>query len=225
MPNHPERERLEAGASALGIALDPQQLNALICYLDLLERWNAVYNLTAIRSREEMLILHLLDSLAIVPHVVRLGAARILDVGAGAGLPGIPLAIALPEVRVTLVDSVGKKVAFMNQAILQLKLQARAIHARVEALTDEEKYDCITSRAFSSLRKLLESAGRLLADGGTILAMKGGIPTGEIDDLPTGWRLDATIQLTVPGLNAQRSILLLSPQAFESPLHTGRSRV
>jgi len=203
-------EQLERGQAALGLQLSGPQQVLLVDYLALLEKWNSVYNLTAVRDPRQMLPLHLMDSLAIVPLVRRLGLRRVLDVGAGAGLPGIPLAIAMPEVQVDMVDAVQKKVAFQSQVKAELKLpNIHSHHARVEALTLTEKPDGIVSRAFSDLAALVALAGHLLAPGGRILAMKGQLPERESAALPAQWRVVETVELHVPELEAQRCVLVL----------------
>ena len=201
---------LSAGLSALQVSLDPERQERLIDYLDLLEKWNSVYNLTAIRKRQDMLSAHLLDSLAIVPLIERLGVHHVLDVGAGAGLPGIPLAIALPALRVDLVDAVQKKTAFQTQVKAQLLLtNLHCHHARVEALTLPKSPDCIVSRAFSELADMVRLAGGLLAPGGVMVAMKGQLPQQEMAALPAPWRVAQVQPLQVPGLDAQRCAVVL----------------
>lgn len=203
-------ERLEQGQAALGLQLSAAQQSLLIDYLAMLEKWNSVYNLTAVRDPQQMLTLHLMDSLAIVPLVRRLGLRHVLDVGSGGGLPGIPLAVSMPEIRVAMVDTVQKKVAFQNQVKAELKLlNIRSYHARVEALTLTERPDCIVSRAFSELAVLVTLAGHLLAPGGRILAMKGQQPERESAALPADWRLVETVDMQVPELDAQRCVLVL----------------
>lgn len=203
-------ERLDQGQAALGLQLSAAQQSILLDYLAMLEKWNLVYNLTAVRDPQQMLTLHLLDSLAIVPLVRRLGLRHVLDVGSGGGLPGIPLAVAMPELRVEMVDTVQKKVAFQSQVKAELKLpNIHSHHARVEALTLAERPDGIVSRAFSELASLVTLAGHLLAPGGRILAMKGQLPERESAALPAGWRISETVDLRVPELDAQRCVLVL----------------
>lgn len=200
-------DRLALGAAALGLDLDGVQRERLGRYLALLEKWNRVYNLTAIRERERMVTHHLLDSLAIAAYV---RGPRVLDVGSGAGLPGIPLAIARPELRLTLVDANRKKAAFMQQAIAELALPNAAVAAvRVEAWETEVRFDTIVSRAFAELADLVTGSIRLLAPGGVIAAMKGVHPHEEIERLPPGVRVARVIRLEVPGLDAERHLVLV----------------
>jgi len=198
---------LAHGIASLGLALGGAQRARLDQYLLLLEKWNRVYNLTAIRDRDRMITHHLLDSLAVVPHVRGL---RVLDVGSGAGLPGIPLAIANPALRVTLLDSNHKKVAFMRQAIGELGLANAAVVAeRVESWPTEARFDTIVSRAFAELGEFVASCARLLAPGGVFAAMKGVHPHEEIERLPAGYRVEQVIRLEVPGLDAERHLVVV----------------
>lgn len=198
------RPELESGLSELGLATtlaDP-----LMAYLALLQRWNQTYNLTAIRDPREMLVKHLLDSLAMHPHVASINT--LADLGAGAGLPGIPLAIALPELQVTLVESNGKKARFLREAVRQLQLgNVKVAESRIEAFNAPGQFDAITARALATLPLILELGGHLLASGGRLLAMKGALPTDEIVALPAGWRLLAAHPLQVPGLGAERHLV------------------
>jgi 16S rRNA (guanine527-N7)-methyltransferase len=200
-------DRLALGAAALGLNLDAAQRARLEQYLGLLEKWNRVYNLTAIRGRERMITHHLLDSLAIAPHV---RGPRLLDVGSGAGLPGIVLAIANSALEVTLLDSNQKKAAFMRQAIGALALGNAAVVAeRIESWETSKSFDTIVSRAFSDLGEFVAAAARLLAPGGLFAAMKGVHPHEEIERLPGGFRLARVIRLQVPGLDAERHLVLV----------------
>ena len=218
------RNQLAAGATDLDIDLLPSQLDQLLAYLDLIQKWNKVYNLTAVRDPADMLTHHLLDSLAVVAPLRRQLAAmscrqagadepqcaeplfRLLDVGSGAGLPGIVIAICCPEVSVDCVDTVAKKAAFINQAAVTLKLpNLRSIHARVENLT--EQYDVISSRAFASLPDFTTWSAGALKEGGVWLAMKGQHPQPEIDALKADVAVFHVEQLTVPGLDAERCIV------------------
>ena len=167
---------------SVGLSLDltQTQIENLISYLELLYKWNKVHNLTAIRNKEEMVYRHILDSLSIVSYV----SGGVLDVGSGPGLPGIPLAIACPEIKVMTLDSNGKKVRFMEQVRLQLGIEnLQVIHARVEAFKVYEKFDVIVSRAFSSLREMFINTRHLLDENGFFLAMKGRYPTEELQEL------------------------------------------
>lgn len=200
------RADLITGAAALGCPLDDAQADRLLGYLDLLARWNKVYNLTALREPAQMLTHHLLDSLAVLPHV---RAGRLLDVGSGAGLPGIPLALARPGMHVTMLDASNKKASFMQQAIIELGLKnAEALHTRVEDLKPELPFDQIVSRAFSDLSEFVRLTGHLLAPGGEWLAMKGLYPNEELAQLK-GARLKADHRLRVPELDAERHLIVL----------------
>ena len=202
-------DTLQAGAAELGLDLDGAQLQQLLAYLDLLQKWNKVYNLTAVRDPAEMLTHHLLDSLAAIPPLRRHtggNAFRVLDVGSGGGLPGVVIAICCPELQVDCVDTVAKKAAFIQQAAVQLKLpNLRGVHARVENLAGP--YDVICSRAFASLSDFVSWSGGALAPGGVWLAMKGKRPNDEMGALPPQAEVFHVEQLTVPGLAAERCIV------------------
>jgi 16S rRNA (guanine527-N7)-methyltransferase len=198
------RPDLESGLRQLG--LDAALAAPLLAYLALLARWNATYNLTAIRDPREMLVKHLLDSLAMQPYVRDL--ATLADLGTGPGLPGIPLAIATPALQVTLVESNGKKARFLREAVRQLKLaNVQVAESRIEAFRPEATFDAITARALATLPLILELGGHLPGPNGRLLAMKGVLPEDEIAALPAGWRLQAVHPLTVPGLGAERHLL------------------
>ena len=204
-------EQLKRGLIALGLTLAPETQQRLLDYLALIEKWNRVYNLTAIRETEKMVSHHLLDSLAAAPH---LRAGRLLDVGSGAGLPGIPLAIAYPEFQVTLLDSNHKKAAFLNQAVIELRLANAAVCAeRIESWQTEERYDVIISRAFADIGEFLRIAGHLLAPGGVFAAMKGLYPYEELDRLPPGYKLKQVLPLAVPGVEGARHLALIEADA------------
>lgn len=201
-------QRLLAGAQKLGVKLDETQQEQLLEYLSLLHKWNGVYNLTAIRDPEQMLIQHLLDSLTVVPAFD--SARQVLDVGAGAGLPGIVLAIARPDITVALIDTVQKKTAFLNQVKSELGLSNVTVHSgRVEQLPSTQKYDVITSRAFASLSDFVTWSGHLLAENGRFLAMKGTHPQEEIEKLPENWQVTGVKPLEVPELKAQRHLIVI----------------
>lgn len=181
-----------------------------IHYLDLLSRWNKIYNLTSIRDPNEMVMLHILDSLSINPY---LHGTRILDVGTGAGLPGIPLAIMQPEKKFTLMDSNSKKTRFLTQVVLELKLtNVEVIHSRCEDLRQEQGFDSILSRAFASLRVMLEATHHLIARHGIFLAMKGIYPESEIQEIPQGVKLLAVHKLVINGLAAERHLVCLAKE-------------
>jgi 16S rRNA (guanine527-N7)-methyltransferase len=200
---------LRRGLLALGVGASDEQVERLERYLALLEKWNRVYNLTAIREPERMVTHHVLDSLAILPHV---RGPRILDVGSGAGLPGIPLALASPDFAVTLLDSNHKKVAFLQQAVAELRLaNAAVVAARVESWQSDARFDTVVSRAFADLGEFVAAAARLLAPGGIIAAMKGIHPRDEIERLPAGFRVRDVVKLDVPLLDAERHVALVEP--------------
>lgn len=198
------RTDLDAGLQALH--LDPALAEPLARYLALLLRWNAAYNLTAIRDPREMVTKHLLDSLAMAPFVA--SVSTLADLGTGAGLPGIPLAIAVPGLRVTLVESNGKKARFMREALRTLGLgNAEVAESRIETLDRPGAFMAITARALATLPQILALGGHLLAPEGVLLAMKGARPDDEIAALPAGWVLRAIHPLTVPGLDADRHLV------------------
>jgi 16S rRNA (guanine527-N7)-methyltransferase len=198
---------LARGAAALGLALAPTAQAKLLDYLALLQKWNRVYNLTAVRKPADMVTRHLLDSLAVAPHV---SAARLLDVGSGAGLPGVPLALAHPGMRVTLLDSSQKKAAFLRQAVIELGLaNVEVVCERVEAWRPGRVFETVITRAFASLAEFAAAAGHLVAPGGRLAAMKGALLRAEIVRLPQGWRVARTLALRVPGLGARRHLVLL----------------
>lgn len=200
---------LAAGIVALGVDVAAGAQQRMLDYLALVGKWNQSYNLTAVREPGKMLTHHLLDSLAVLPHVI---GNRILDVGSGAGLPGIPLALARPEWRVTLLDANHKKATFLRQAIIELKLDnAEVVCERVETWTPPQPFDTVVSRAFSDLAEFLALAGRLCARTGIVIAMKGIYPHEELAQLPGNFRLRNVVSLRVPGLDAERHAALLQP--------------
>jgi 16S rRNA (guanine527-N7)-methyltransferase len=203
------RAELDAGLAAL--ALDPALATPLLAYLDLLQRWNRAYNLTAVRDPREMVVRHLLDSLAMHPFVAD---GTLADLGTGPGLPGIPLAIAKPGLRVTLVESNGKKARFLREAVRTLGLaNAEVAESRIEALDCPGAFDAITARALATLPQILALGGHLLQADGRLLAMKGARPDDEIAALPPGWRLESVQPLTVPGLAAERHLVTVAKTA------------
>lgn len=209
--------RLRAGAEALALGLGDAQLQRLMEFLALLQKWNKVYNLTAVRDPQEMLTHHLLDSLAAVAplrrHVAQAGLpapVRLLDVGSGGGLPGVVFAICCPEVDVSCVDTVGKKAAFIQQAAVALKLpNLHGVHARVETLTTP--FDVVSCRAFASLVDFTHWSRSALAPHGAWLAMKGKHPEDELAVLPPEIDVFHVEQLQVPGLEAERCIVWMRP--------------
>ena len=207
-------DTLRSGAAALGLALSEGQLEQLLAYLALLQKWNRVYNLTAVRDPQDMLTHHLLDSLAAVGPLLRhtrARAAKVLDVGSGGGLPGVVLAICRPELEVRCVDTVGKKAAFIQQVAASLKLpHLQGVHARVETLAGP--FDVIASRAFAALPDFVRWSRQALAPGGVWMAMKGKLPQAEIDALPADVQVFHVEPLQVPGLAAERCMVWLRPQ-------------
>jgi 16S rRNA (guanine527-N7)-methyltransferase len=221
MPTHAQEAPLRAGLAALQLALSERQVAQLLAYQDLIQKWTQVYNLTAVRDPADMLTHHLLDSLAAVPPLQRelavLRAAgrglasRVLDVGSGAGLPGVVFAICVPDLEVHCVDAVGKKAAFIQQVAAVLRLRnLHGIHARVETLTTP--FDVVSCRAFASLPDFVTwSRSALAAPQGVWLAMKGKRPQDEIAALPAGVGVFHVEPLTVPGLDAERCIVWMRP--------------
>ena len=200
-------DQLQRGLIALGLTLERDIQQRLLDYVALIEKWNRVYNLTAIREPEKMVSHHLLDSLAVAPH---LHARRLLDVGSGAGLPGIPLALANPDMHVALLDSNHKKAAFLNQAVMELKLKNAEVCAeRVESWQAQNKFDVIISRAFSDMAEFVRITRHLLAPGGIYAAMKGLHPYEEIDKLPPDLKVLQVLPLAVPGLEGARHLVLI----------------
>jgi 16S rRNA (guanine527-N7)-methyltransferase len=203
---------LAQGVDELGLELSDAQLDKLLDYVALLGKWNAVYNLTAIRDPRQMLIQHILDSLSIVPHFIGREPSSVLDVGSGGGLPGIVLAIVLPTWTVTVNDIVHKKTAFQSQAKVELGLgNLSVVTGRVETLKPgvevPAKFDVIVSRAFAELADFVTLARHLVAEQGAIWAMKGLRPDGEIERLPAGAHVKQIIRLKVPSLDAERHLI------------------
>ena len=199
------QEKLSQGLQALGIALDDDTQTKLLDYLALLQKWNKVHNLTAVRDPNDMVTLHLLDSLAVLPHIRE---GRLLDVGSGAGLPGIPLAIVRPDLQVTVMDSNHKKASFMRQAKAVLGIgNLGVVCGRVEEFRPEHKFDMVISRAFSDLAEFMRLTAHLCAEGGVWLAMKGVYPHEELAQVPG--RKAEVVPLIVPGLEAQRHLVFL----------------
>ncbi len=198
---------LRAGLAALSLELDDEKVTKLLQYLELLQKWNKVYNLTAIRDPQEMLVKHLLDSLAVVPHIT---PTRLIDVGTGGGLPGIPLAICYPDATIDLLDSNSKKTRFLIQAKAELGLtNTQVIHGRVEEYHPEPLYDAVISRAFAALEDMLYWTNDLLPAGGVWWAMKAQKDFEPLDVLPQNAKLDEQIELSVPGLEAERRLIKL----------------
>jgi len=220
------RHRLAAAAEALGLALDAPTLDQLMAYLQLLQRWNRVYNLTALRDPDEMLSHHLVDCLAVLGPLRRQLArlppgapVRMLDVGSGGGLPGVVLAVVEPRWQISCVDTVAKKANFIRQVAAEMRLpNLQGLHARVEALPPTAgQFDVITSRAFASLIDFTRLSRAALAEHGVWMAMKGKLPEDEMAALPGGVQVFHVEQLQVPGLDAQRCLVWLRPQADVQP--------
>jgi 16S rRNA (guanine527-N7)-methyltransferase len=191
----------------LGVPVGPQGVARLIQYVALLDKWNRVYNLTAVRDAAKAVSVHLLDSLAVIPY---LRGTRVLDVGSGAGLPGIPIALARPEIRVTMLDSSHKKAAFLRQALADLQLRnAEIICERAESWRPSQKFDSVISRAFAELPEFVRLTEHLLAPGGLFAAMKGVHPYEEIEKLQREFRVTQVRRLVVPGLEAERHLVLI----------------
>ena len=199
--------RLEMGAAELGLALGRGERNKLLQYLALLEKWNQAFNLTAIRDVGRMVSGHLLDCLSVVPYLT---GTRMLDAGSGAGFPGIPVAVAKPDIQVVLLDSNQKKTAFLRQAVADLQLKnATVVCERVEAWRTGEKFDFIISRAFAEIAEFVALTEHLLAPGGVFAAMKGVYPFEEIERMPPNLRVRQSHALAIPGLDAERHLVLI----------------
>jgi 16S rRNA (guanine527-N7)-methyltransferase len=206
-------DQLKHGLSEMALPISDAHQQSLLQYVTLLDKWNKVYNLTAVREPERMVALHILDSLVIQPYVRDAyvhGASTLLDVGTGGGLPGIPLAITCPNLRITMLDSLQKKTTFVRQAIGELALKnAAVICERVEKFQPKEKFAIVTSRAFAELKDFVEGAAHLLADNGRMLAMKGVYPHDEIARLPMSHVVEKVIVLTVPQVEGERHLVVL----------------
>lgn len=200
-------DRLARNVGELSFSLPPAVDQKLLDFIALLDKWNHAYNLTAVRQPAQMIARHLMDSLVVVPY---LHGQQVLDVGSGAGLPGIPLALACPEREFTLLDSNGKKVRFMRQAVAELGLEnVSVVHSRVEQFQSSPGFDTIIARAYATLGELVRGARHLCRPEGRFLVMKGACPVAELDDLPEGFELEAIHPLRVPGLEAERHLLLV----------------
>jgi 16S rRNA (guanine527-N7)-methyltransferase len=201
-----QQQDLETGLRELNLNCSPLQLEKLLKYLELLQRWNKAFNLTAIRDPLQMVRLHLLDSLAIHPYVQ--GLKSIIDVGTGPGLPGIPLAILNPEINFTLLDSNGKKTRFLFQAINELKLtNASEINHRVEVYQPNQLFDAVISRAFSSISDMLNQCDHLVSDQGCFLAMKGKKPDSELSQMSKAYKVIEVSEVNVPLIDSERHLI------------------
>jgi len=205
-------EAIEQGVAAMGAPLPAGAAQRMEQHLQLVEKWNRVHNLTAVREAAQMVVIHVLDSLTLLPHLG--GARRVVDVGTGAGFPGIPLAIARPEVSFTLLDSSHKKCSFLEQVRAELGLKnVQVVCERVEQWNPGRTFDVVVSRAFADLAEFVEQAQHLVAPGGRMLAMKGVYPFDEIARVPATHRVAGVEELRVPALDAKRHLVLLEKAA------------
>lgn len=214
-------DTIESGLRAMGITVEPPQLRQLGSFLRLLDKWNRSINLTAVRDPLQMVPRHLLDSLAALPWV---RGPRLLDVGTGAGLPGLPVAIVRPQLQVVLLDSRSRRIQFLTQAVARLGLgNVETVHGRVQQYRPTEKFDTLTARAFASLSELLSATSHLCRPGGRILALKGRRPYAELQDLEQSHGVVAAVhRVDIPGLAAQRHIVVIEPPpGARSPKSSG----
>ncbi|WP_306392340.1 16S rRNA (guanine(527)-N(7))-methyltransferase RsmG [Telluria beijingensis] len=206
---------LREGVAEMGLDVTPEQQGRLMAYLQLMHKWNAVYNLTSLRDPMQMVTHHLLDSLAAVPAFSE--ARNVLDVGAGGGLPGIVLAITRPDMKVAMIDTVHKKTAFLTQVKAELGLTNVTVHTmKVQDLQVSDKFDVITSRAFADLSDFVEWSGHLLQEGGKFIALKGVAPSEERERLPQAWKVSGLQPLQVPRLGAERHLVFIE-QSDKTP--------
>jgi len=200
--------RIAEGLAAMDLTLPEGSAAKLAAYLELIAKWNRVHNLTAVRETDQMVVLHVLDSLSLLPHIAP--AKALLDVGSGPGLPGIPVAIARPELSVTLLDSSHKKCAFLRQVKAELALEnVEVVCERVEGWKPPPRFDAVVSRAFSDLADFVEQARHLVAPQGTLIAMKGVHPFDEIARVPATHRVARVLEIRVPSLEAKRHLVFL----------------
>lgn len=198
---------LASGLEALSLNLTDNQQQQLVEFVLLIDKWNKAYNLTSVRCPKQMMVKHILDSLAIVPHLT---GENIIDVGTGPGLPGMPLAIAFPDKTFTLLDSLGKRVRFMTQCVHTLKLtNVTPVNSRVENHVGDKPYDIVLSRAFASLKDMLHWCEHLVDSDGQFLALKGQFPQSEIDEVSDHFQVTATENITVPNLEGERHLVWL----------------
>ena len=199
---------LASGLNALHVKLDNAQQQKLLDYVALITKWNKVYNLTAVREPQAMITQHLLDSLTVLPHLN--DVARLIDIGSGAGLPGIPIAITRPEWKISLLDSNHKKTTFLRQACVELGLtNVEVVCERVEHFKPQERFDAVISRAFADISEFARLSAHLPAKGGKLYAMKGIYPHEELGRLPQQFKLQETIPLTVPGVDVNRHLAII----------------
>ena len=203
------QQLLDDGQAQLAIPVSTAAATKLQAFIALLEKWNQAYNLTAVREPTQMVSRHVLDSLAVLPHVQ---GSRVLDIGTGPGLPGIPLALAKPEWHFTLLDANAKKTRFVTQAVAELRLEnVEVVQARVEKFAPTHHWDTVVTRAFGSLAEIIAAAGHLVAPHGRVVAMKGVYPEEELGALPAGFQLKAVEALKVPQLEAARHVVIVAP--------------
>ena len=211
----PDQEPVPPALGDTGLSAEADR--KLSAYLDLLAKWNRTYNLTALRERSQMITHHVHDALAVLPFLPGNERLRVLDVGTGGGIPGVPIAIARPDWRLVLLDASQKKIAFVTQAAIELALRnVRAVASRVEEFAADAPFDVVISRAFSELRTFAELASRHVAHDGMLVAMKGSLPHAEIDALPPDIAVVATPSLQVPGLAAERHLVIMRPAGAAS---------
>jgi len=192
-----------------GISLTDHQKQQLVAYVDMLHKWNKAYNLTSVRDPNEMLIRHILDSIVVAPHLT---GSRFIDVGTGPGLPGVPLAIVLPEAHFTLLDSLGKRIRFLRQVQHELKLEnITPVQSRVEDFPAEPPFDGVVSRAFASLNDMVSWCHHLPGEQGRFYALKGQVPDDEIAALPAGFMVESVVKLAVPQLDGERHLVVIKP--------------
>ena len=204
-------QRLHQGIIDLGLDLPAVAERQLLQYVQLLAKWNQAYNLTAVREPDDMVTRHLLDSLVLLPYVQ---GPRVLDIGTGPGLPGIPLAVVRPDCSFSLLDANAKKTRFVTQAVGELGLKnVEVVQNRVESYRPEQKFDTLVARAFSSIADMLTNARHLCAPGGRFLAMKGQYPEEELAAIPADFVVREVVALKVPGLDAERHLAIITPRS------------
>ncbi|GGD71756.1 16S rRNA (guanine(527)-N(7))-methyltransferase RsmG [Lacimicrobium alkaliphilum] len=197
--------QLQLGLAQTTLDLNEIQQQKLIALVELIHKWNKAYNLTSVRDAEDMLTRHIIDSVVVAPHIQ---GQSFIDVGTGPGLPGLPLAIVMPEHKFVLLDSLGKRIRFIRQAVFELGLEnVTAVQARVEDYHPDSSFDGVLSRAFASIKDMLHWCQHLVDSQGTFLALKGQVPSHELESLPTGFTVGDIIRLEVPGLQAERHLI------------------